>query len=237
MAGVVVFADSDALCRHIAAEHDTVILSFSRGKDSIAAWLQLLRYGLKVVPVHLYLVPGISFVEESLKYYERYFSTKIINLPHPSLFRWLKNFTFQSPENLCRIERSHLPQTSYDDLFGWVRRDTYLPLSTPVAVGVTVNDSPNRRASIKRWGPYNQKRRQFYPVFDWNKARIVEACEGPGLPVDYRMFGRSWDGLDYRFLKPIHDNYPQDYQRILDVFPMAELELLRMEWRAEHGRH
>ena len=33
--------------------------------------------------------------------------------------------------------------------------------------------------------------------------------------------------IDYRFLKPIHDNYPQDYERILDFFPLAGLELFR----------
>lgn len=227
------FPDSDALCQHIAERHSTVILSFSRGKDSIAAWQQLLRFGLKVIPVHLWFVPGISFVEKSLSYYEQYFKAKIHNLPHPSVYRWLRNFTFQSPENLHIIEQAQLRPVDYDELFACVRRTEGLPADTPVAVGVTINDSLNRRATIKRHGPYNQKRRQFYPVFDWNKAKIVEACTGPSLPVDYEMFGRSWDGLDYRFLKPIADHFPEDYRRILDVFPMAEIELLRMEWRAQ----
>ncbi|TXH52466.1 MAG: phosphoadenosine phosphosulfate reductase [Desulfurellales bacterium] len=225
------FPDAAALCEHIASRYDTVILSFSRGKDSIAAWAHLIRYGLKVVPVHLYLVPGVSFVEDSLRHYEAHFETDIINLPHPSLFRWLRNFTFQAPENLRIIEQMRLRLWDYDQLFAWVRREQGLSGDTPVAVGVTMYDSPNRRASIKRHGPYNRRRQQFYPVFDWDRASVLEACEGPGLPVDYRMFGRSWDGLDYRFLKPIHDHYPADYRRILDIFPLAEIELLRMKWR------
>lgn len=232
----MIFADSDALCRHIAEQHDTVILSFSRGKDSIAAWLQLRRYGLRIIPVHLYLVPDISFVDESLKYYEDWFGAKIYNLPHPGLYRWLRNFTFQAPENLAIIEQAQIVSTDYDRLFGYLRRAENLPNQTPVAVGVTQNDSPNRRASIKRYGPFNHKRQQFYPVFDWNKARIVQEIGDSGvkLPVDYEMFGRSWDGLDYRFLQPIADRFPEDYARILELFPMAEIELLRMKWRAKH---
>jgi len=230
-----VFETSGALCQHIAGRHNTVILSFSRGKDSIAAWLQLLRFGVKVIPVHLWFVPGISFVEESLKYYADHFRAKIYDLPHPSVCRWLRNFTFQSPENLHIIEQAKLRPVDYDELFAYVRRTEGLPADTPVAVGVTRNDSLNRRATIKTHGPFNRKRNQFYPIFDWNKARILAEVAPVGLPVDYQMFGRSWDGLDYRFLKPIHDTYPADYDRILEVFPMAEIELLRMEWRAAHG--
>jgi hypothetical protein len=41
------------------------------------------------------------------------------------------------------------------------------------------------------------------------------------------MFGRSFDGIDYRFLEPISRLYPEDYQRILQDFPLADLELFR----------
>ena len=41
------------------------------------------------------------------------------------------------------------------------------------------------------------------------------------LPVDYEMFGRSFDGIDYRFISPIKERFPDDYARILEWFPMA----------------
>ena len=51
---------------------DTILLAFSRGKDSIAAWLALRDSKLfkRIIPVYLYLVPGLKFEEESLKYFE-----------------------------------------------------------------------------------------------------------------------------------------------------------------------
>jgi len=51
------------------------------------------------------------------------------------------------------------------------------------------------------------------------------------LPVDYRWFGRTLDGLDYRFLAPLKAHAPRDYARVLEFFPLAELELFRMEHR------
>jgi hypothetical protein len=49
------------------------------------------------------------------------------------------------------------------------------------------------------------------------------------LPIDYHLFGRSFDGMDYRFLKPIKDNFPKDFEKILEWFPLADLEIFRAE--------
>ena len=43
---------------------ETVILAFSRGKDSLAAWLALREAGVNVVPYHMYLIPELRFVDE-----------------------------------------------------------------------------------------------------------------------------------------------------------------------------
>lgn len=80
------------------------LLAFSTGKDAIAAWLALREKFDAVHPYYLYLVPGLEFVEESLDYYERFFGTKIVRLPHPSLHRWLNSFTFQPPERVAVIK-------------------------------------------------------------------------------------------------------------------------------------
>lgn len=67
----------------LARQGRPVLLAFSRGKDSIAAWLALRDAGVDVRPFHLYLVPGFTFVEESLAEYERYFGCEIPQLPEP----------------------------------------------------------------------------------------------------------------------------------------------------------
>ena len=58
---------------------------------------------------------------------------------------------------------------------------------------------------------------------------MLACIEGAGvdLPVDYEWFGRSFDGIDYRFTKPLSEHAPDDFKRLLEWFPLAELEIFR----------
>ena len=142
----MIFETSEDLCKSLAAANDgTAILSFSTGKDSIAAWLQMSKYFDRIYPVYLYLVPGLSFVEKSLEYYQDFFKTRIIQLPHPSLYRMLNSFTFQAPENCAVIEEMGLPEFEYLDIYQIIREDYNLPAATPAASGVRARDS------LARW--------------------------------------------------------------------------------------
>lgn len=196
-------------------------------------WLQLRRHFTTIVPVYMYLVPSLEFVERSVLYYEEFFGCHILRLPHPSLYRWLNSLTFQAPENCAIVEDADLISFDYDDVFTVAKAAYRLPYTTYTAIGVRATDSLNRWSAIKQYGAVNEKRRTFYPTYDWRKDDLIDAIVKADvkLPVDYRMFGRSFDGLDYRFLKPIKDLYPRDYRRILEWFPLAEIELKRMEYR------
>lgn len=227
------FGNSDELCKYVAGISDTVILSFSVGKDSIGAWLHMRKYFKKIVPYYFYLIPGLDFVETALKYYEEYFGTQIAQLPHPSLYRMLNNLVFQSPENCSAVEDIELEEHDYDNIVKKWKRDVRLGTDMFVAHGTRACDSLMRRTSLKKWGSLNPRRRTFMPIYDWNKARLKECLveNNIKLPVDYEMFGRSFDGIDYRFLAPIKERFPADYEKILEYFPLAELEILRREWR------
>lgn len=215
----------------LAAEGRPVLLAFSRGKDSIAAWLALRDAGVDVIPYHMYLVPDLAFVEESLAYFADWFGYKIHNIPHPSLYRWIGSCTFQAPERLAIIEAARLPSPEYASIIGMLRTDLGLPADTWIADGVRACDSPVRRLSIARHGPMKAGSRKVSAIWDWSVAEVRERIEAAGveLPVEYEWFGRSFDGLDHRFLGPLRDHAPDDYQRVLDWFPLADLELFRRE--------
>lgn len=222
---------SESLRKRIAHDYNTTLISFSCGKDSIGAWLAI-RDKIKVIPYYCYLVPGLEFVEESLAYYEQFFGCKIIQLPHPSLYRWLCNCTFLPPERRGVIEGSTLPMFERSDLLKGLREWQGLPADTPCASGVRACDSIIRRVHFKTHGAVNKRESVWYPIWDWNQECLLDAIKRSGvkLPVDYLLFARSFDGLDYRFLKPIKDYFPRDYQRILEYFPLAELELYRQQF-------
>lgn len=212
---------------------NTVLLSFSRGKDSVCCLSTLLDYGFKVVPYYLYFVPGISFVDESLEWYESFFGLKIYRLPSPGMFRMLRNFIYQTPERVAVIRAMNLPDVSHDQLSDLVKKDQNLPNDTFVSVGVRAFDNLKRRTNIAVQGPVNWNRKTFYPIWDMSVQQVEDLITQKGilLPSDYRMFGRSFDGLMYRFIKPIKDNYPDDYAKILEWYPLVDAELKRYEMR------
>ena len=222
---------SARLCETMAQECDTAILAFSTGKDSIAAWLQMRKYFKRIIPYYCYTVPGLEFVENSLKYYEEFFGCHIYRLPHRSLYRMLRNLVFQPPEHVTKIEALDIPGEEYDDsAIGDIIRDCMeLPGNVFAGTGVRMADSPMRRIAMKTHGAINRNAKRFYPVFDWKKEDLLREFDESGvkLPIDYKLFGRTFDGIDYRFLQPIKEHFPRDYEKIITWFPLAELELYR----------
>ena len=218
-----------AAIREQLASEPAVLLAFSCGKDSIASWLALLDSGVRVVPYYMYYVPGLQFVEEELARFEDIFGCRIARYPNPSLYRWLNRFVFQAPDRLAVIEAANLPEPTHEEIVALIREDHGLSPDTWVADGVRAADSIVRRLSMQRHGPMKAQSRKVSVVWDWRKSavmgRIAEA--GIALPRDYEWFGRSFDGLDYRFVEPLSRHAPEDFARIKEWFPLVELEMVR----------
>ncbi len=223
---------SEEVIEQIRSETDTVLLAFSAGKDSIAAWLAI-RDKFKVIPFYRYTIPGLGFIERSLAYYEEFFGTKIIRIQHPSLNRMLNAFVFTPPERCSVIEELDLPSFDYDDQREILCDSLKLkPNQRWIANGTRATDSLQRRTHFKVHGAINRNGRVFYPIWDWRTEGMMNAFKRSKvkMPVDYQLFGRSFDGIDFRFLNPIKDHFPEDYQKILEWFPLAELEIKRYEY-------
>ena len=220
---------SEEVLRRLKEEGRPVVLSFSCGKDSLAAWVAMERHGIEVVPVYLWLVPHLSFVEESLAYYERAFGARIRRYPHPSFYRWLNNAVYQAPERLRVIEAARLPTPDYDEEFALIFDDVGLPRDTWRADGVRAADSLQRRAALTRHGVMRWTVRKVSPIADWLKGEVMDAIRGRGLrlPVDYEMFGRSFDGIDRRFMEPMRERYPEDWERVREWFPLLVADSIR----------
>ena len=233
------FADSAELRRYIRerSPDGTVLLSLSLGKDSIAAWLALREIFPRIVPFYLELVPGLGFVERELERFETLMGTPILRYPHPSLYRMIRNMVYQPPERCAWIEQFGIPRLDYPEIERDVRKKAGAP-NAFVALGTRAVDSPIRRYNLMQNGPINVKRNSFWAVYDWKIDDVIDAIRKAGvkLPVDYKMFGRSFDGVDFRFLQPIREMFPDDYRKILRWFPLADLDIVRRQFYLERTR-
>lgn len=228
------FASCDELCAYLARFNDTAILGFSAGKDSVGCWLQLRRHFKRVVPFYLYYVPGISFVEDSLAYYEDFFGTRIHRYPGPWLLNIVDSLIYQPPEridalNQLKVHRGLSTGHIIEDLR---RREAPNAL---VADGAKVSDSLRRAISIKAHGSLYPHKSKFLPIFDWNDRRLEQEIIAAGvqLAADYQMFKRTWEGARYAQLEPLRKHCPADYDLVLKWMPLAELEFVRRKFAAE----
>jgi len=216
------------LCRQIYG--DTILLAFSRGKDSIAMWLEL-RDKFNIIPFYMYHCPGLSFIESSLDYYERFFGQHIIRLPHHLFYDSLNDFIYQPPHRVATIRAVNFPNYDYDDLAAIICEQMNLP-RTAVAMGYRAGDNPQRRYMINREGALGKEGKPyFHAIWDYNLERVCKAIiqSGVQLPIDYQTMGRTIISWEYQYLKPVKDHFPDDYQRMLEWWPWLDLEFFRHE--------
>lgn len=230
------FDTSDELCAYVReVSGPTVIVSFSRGKDAIAALAQVRRFFDRVVLFHLDQVPGGLRIEnEDIARWEQSTGTKVYRYTHPGTVRMLRGLVYQPPGRWEQIEAMGLPSGyDYEAIEADVRRRAGCP-DAFVASGVRQSDSLVRRANISRFGSLNPARRSFFPVFDWKIDEVessIREMREP-LPIDYKLFARSLDGIDRRFMEPLREEFPDDYETILRWFPLADLDSHRTTLRS-----
>lgn len=222
---------SEQVLTQLANEGKPVLLSFSCGKDSIACWLALQERNIDVVPVYMYCPPGMPFVEKEIEYFENFFDCKIHQYPHKSLFEKLGSALMQPPQRVPVIVAMGFDAPTYGELWQKIKVDLELPQDTWICDGVRASDSIVRRASFVKHGVMKKHLTKCSPIADFLKAEVMDIIERHGceLPIDYKWFGRSFDGLDYRFIKPLKENSPKDFEYLKQWFPLIEADIVRHE--------
>jgi hypothetical protein len=235
--------DSRALCEEIAKRSDGVcILGFSRGKDSVCAWIWLRQFFHTIIPYHGCSCPNLTFVDESLDYYEHIFGTKIERFIDGEISRALGRQWYQPIEREDQIEALDRWLYTNNDIVDYLR----IKHSQPQAYGafaLSLHDNMFRKMIIKRGskhgepayaGAIRSKVRTFYPCFDWTTDQIISTIEdcGIALPDDYLISNRTIAGIPHnrnldRFIKL----YPDDFEKMQNLFPLIKAQWARNEFR------
>lgn len=192
---------------------DSVIVAFSGGKDSIVTLDLCKKYFPKVEVFFMYLVPNLDFQERMLQWYENKYGLKIHRIPHFELSEFMKWGTFR-PMDI------DIPVVKINDVYNYIRNETGIHW---IAAGERCADSMVRNAMIKKSGTIDTKRGRFYPVANWNKQEILQYIKFKKLYLspEQREIGFSFRSLAGKELQIIYERYPDDYEKILKMFPFA----------------
>lgn len=235
---------SEEVRRRLVSEAPRLVLKFSGGKDSLALAQAMLEAGYppqRMILVYHYWVPGLELVERSLAHYERHFGVRIVRVPHVALYQILASAYFQPPHRALVLDEEfgdmigRIRRLGLEDVTRWVVEDLARKDAAWggawIALGVRAADSSMRRLFFKRHGSWIEKKRTAYPIWDWRGADIRAALERGRIPLppDYPIWGRSFDGIDYRFLVGLRERAPRDYERVLAIWPGIEAEFARAE--------
>lgn len=228
--------ETDKLCREMAELCEGVcVFGFSGGKDGLAAWLYLRNYFERIIPYHLYYIPGLKFIERSLKYYEDFFETKIERyLMWEGLPQLLYRGSFQTKRDWETIkEAGDFWFYSHRDVGYMVAEKHGLP-HTWVGLGFSMYDSLDRIKWVRDCKGKHDKHDSFYPCWNWKTSQILEyiSQNNCSLGEDYLISGRSFtDVLDLSMLCNMRDKYPEDFETVKKWFPLIEARIARNEFR------
>lgn len=200
---------------------DSVIVAFSGGKDSIVTLDLCFRFFKNVKPFFMYICPDLSFQERMLQWYERKYDTEIIRVPHMDVSEYFHYGSF-------RIGDPTFPIVSINDIYKWLRLENDIWW---IAAGERINDSIVRRAMMKKSGSIDVQRGRFYPVAEWKKQEIMDYIKFHKLYLseDSRKLGFSFRSLAGNELAMVKNVFPEDYEKIIHLYPFAEAGVKRYE--------
>ena len=200
---------------------DEVIVAFSGGKESIVVLDMCVKHFKRVVPFFMYYIPGLSFQEKQLRWYEDKYGLEIVRLPHFELSNLLRYGTFRNAD-------ADVPIISINEIYQWMR-ETYGIYW--IAAGERSGDSVIRGAMIKHSGSIDSNRGRFFPVAWWTKQEILDYIKVKKLyrGIDSRTFGASFDGVSTRAFVFLKEHFPSDYQKALRLFPLGDGAVLRYQ--------
>lgn len=203
---------------------DSVLVGFSGGKESVVVLDICFRYFKKVQPYFQYAVPGLSWNDKILRWYENKYGVEIIRIPIENcgeIFHY-GIYTRADPE---------FPVVSETDIINYLRLRTGIYWC---ATGERINDSLMRRARIKKSSTIDIKSGRMFPVAMWKTRECYDYIKFRNLYLsqDQKKLKHSMRLFSSKDLPYIKENHPEDYKKILHLYPFAGAIVKRAEVRS-----
>lgn len=200
-----------------------VLVGFSCGKDSIVTLDLCFRHFERVQPFFMSYVPGMEFQEAVIRKYERKYGVNCIRIPHFETSNFFRYGTY-------REEDLNVPIISVTDEYNYLRQKTGIYW---IACGERIADSIVRRAMLKKSGSIDEKRGRFFPLIYWTKENVMNYMRVKNLvlPREYDKIHHSFRSLSDKDVSMVKEFFPDDYRKLLKLYPLAEAAAFREEKR------
>lgn len=210
-----------------------VIVSFSGGKESLAALDVCAKHFNRVEAFFMYFVRGLSFQEDTLQRAERRYGIKIHRMPDFRLARHLKHASFRHET----AETRRLPTVKLRHIHHAVRAHFGNAIQW-IATGETGCEAVTRQGMIRSCQGVDTRRGCIYPIGYWRPQDVMSylSMNGIALPPEYDIFGTgaSFGCLRMEHMDTLAKVLPEDFQKVKAMFPLIDVQLAR--WRVERGR-
>lgn len=210
----------------VREKSDSCILFCSLGKDSLVTLDLIYPRFKRVVCVFMYFVKDLEHINRWIKWVKaKYPKVEFIEVPH-----W--NLTYILRGGLYCVPNPKVKLLKLADVVKSIRLkyEVYYTF-----LGMKKADGMNRNLMLKG---YEQKGYEnngmVYPLADWTQKDVLAYMKQKGLPmpVRYSLKASSGTGFNLDCFLWLRDNFPQDLQKIYNVFPMAE----RVLWEYDNKK-
>jgi sulfate adenylyltransferase subunit 2 len=162
----------------------------------------------------MYFVKGLEHIEKYIRWAKaKYPGIDVDQIPHWNLTYILKSGMFCTMNPKIRILRLKDVDNAIRLKYG----------ANYTFYGMKKADSMNRRIMLKAYENY-ENNGKVYPLADWSQKDVISYMRQHNLPEPVRYSKKASGGVcfDIACFLWMRENYPQDLQKVLSVFPASE---------------
>lgn len=204
---------------------DSLLIAYSGGKDSLATLDICCRAGKCIEAFFMYFIPGMDYSDFWCRYAEQRWAIPVRRYQHWNTSYYLRHGLFREPVKA--------PKVTILDIEAAVREDSGLEW---IGYGYKSIDSLQRRGMMNKWvDGINPVRKIFTPIKTWNNTDVRSYLSRRRIDIPVQINAKRSSGMDLspQCMEWMRREWPDDYRRVLKIFPHAEAQADRAAYIRE----